>query len=82
MARLLLQAAYAAGSNAPWDIAVVGYDNVPMAEFSIPPLTTTELGTDEIAKLSVDLLSARVEGRSSAPVEFVTNASLNARLSA
>jgi DNA-binding LacI/PurR family transcriptional regulator len=77
-----LQAAYSAGLSTPRDIAVVGFDNVPMAEFSIPPLTTIEPGTDEIAKLAVDLLSARVEGRSAAPVELVASCSLIARQSA
>ncbi|WZH35569.1 MAG: LacI family DNA-binding transcriptional regulator [Microbacterium enclense] len=77
-----LQAAYAAGLHAPRDLAVVGFDNVPMAEFSIPPLTTIEPGTEEIAKLAVDLLAARVEGRASTPVELVASSSLVARQSA
>jgi len=77
-----LHAAYAAGKQVPRDLAVVGFDNVPMAEFALPPLTTVEPGTDEIAKLAVDLLAARVEGRSTQPVELVANFSLIARASA
>lgn len=77
-----LHAAYAAGMTVPNDIAIVGFDNVPMAEFTIPPLTTIEPGVDEIAKLAVDMLFARVEGRSTMPVELVTSYSLIARQSA
>ncbi|WP_230674282.1 LacI family DNA-binding transcriptional regulator [Rathayibacter sp. Leaf248] len=77
-----LQAAFAAGLSTPRDIAVMGFDNVPMAEFSIPPLTTIEPGTGEIARLAVDLLAARIEGRSGTPAELVTSFSLIARQSA
>jgi DNA-binding LacI/PurR family transcriptional regulator len=77
-----IHAAYAAGKRIPDDIAIVGFDNVPLAEFSIPPLTTIEPGTDQIAKLAVDLLASRVEGRSATPVELVANFALIARSSA
>lgn len=77
-----MHAAYAAGLRIPGDVAVVGFDNVPFAEFAVPPLTTVEPGTEEIAKLSVDLLAARVEGRAAMPVELVANCSLVARQSA
>lgn len=77
-----LHTAQSTGLSVPGDIAVVGFDNVPFAEFSVPPLTTIEPGTDEIAKLAVDLLAARVEGRSLMPVELVANCSLIARQSA
>ena len=67
--------------SAPDDVAVVGFDNVPMAEFSVPALTTVEPGTDQIAKHAVDLLAARVEGRDGAPSELFTDFSLVVRRS-
>lgn len=72
----------ARGLTAPHDVAVVGFDNVPMAQFSVPPLTTIEPGTAQIAKHAVDLLAARVEGRAGTPTEIVTECSLVVRRSA
>lgn len=72
----------ARGVRVPDDIAVIGFDNVPMAEFSIPPLTTIEPGTDQIAKQAVDLLASRVEGRAGPPTELFTDSSLVVRRSA
>ncbi|MFF2051237.1 LacI family DNA-binding transcriptional regulator [Leifsonia sp. NPDC058194] len=72
----------ARGLRAPDDVAVVGFDNVPMAEFSVPPLTTVEPGTAQLAKLAVDLLAARVDGRQDPPQEISTDCSLIVRRSA
>ncbi|WP_345545223.1 LacI family DNA-binding transcriptional regulator [Microbacterium jejuense] len=77
-----LHALAARGLRAPDDVAVIGFDNVPMAEFSVPPLTTIEPGTAQIAKHAVDLLAARVEGRATAPTELITDCSLVVRRSA
>lgn len=72
----------ARGLRAPDDIAIIGFDNVPMAEFSVPPLTTIDPGTGQIAKQAVDLLASRVEGRAAAPAELMTDCSLVVRRSA
>lgn len=72
----------ARGLRAPDDVAVIGFDNVPMAEFAVPALTTVEPGTSEIARQSVDLLAARVEGRAGEPTEVFVDFSLVVRRSA
>ncbi|WP_426592590.1 LacI family DNA-binding transcriptional regulator [Cellulomonas sp. McL0617] len=72
----------ARGLSSPNDVAVIGFDNVPMAEFAVPPLTTIEPGTDQIAKHAVDLLAARVEGRADGPTEIFATCSLVVRRSA
>lgn len=77
-----LHAAEAAGMSVPDDIAIMGFDNVPLSQFSVPPLTTIEPCTEEIANNAVDLLAARIEGRASNPVELVASCSLIARRSA
>ena len=77
-----LHALASRGLTAPDDVAVIGFDNVPMAEFSIPPLTTVEPGTGQIAKHAVDLLAARLEGRPDGPTEIFTACSLVVRRSA
>ncbi|WP_394550656.1 LacI family DNA-binding transcriptional regulator [Agromyces sp. MMS24-JH15] len=70
------------GLRVPDDIAVVGFDNVPAAQYTYPPLTTIDPGTDQLAKHAVDLLAARVAGRSDPPREVVTDCSLVVRRSA
>ncbi|WP_395244072.1 LacI family DNA-binding transcriptional regulator [Agromyces sp. MMS24-K17] len=70
------------GLRVPDDVAVVGFDNVPAAQYSFPPLTTIEPGTDQLAKHAVDLLAARVAGRNDPPREIVTDCSLVVRRSA
>jgi DNA-binding LacI/PurR family transcriptional regulator len=72
----------AAGLRVPDDVAVIGFDNVPVSEFAVPPLTTIEPGTAQIAQLAVDLLAARVAGRGGAPTEIFTDCSLVVRRSA
>jgi DNA-binding LacI/PurR family transcriptional regulator len=37
-----LQAAHKLGLSVPGDIAIAGFDNIPLAAFTIPPLTTVE----------------------------------------
>ncbi len=77
-----LHSAYAAGLRMPDDLAIVGFDNVPQAQFTTPSLTTIDPGTEQIAKLAIDLLAARVQGRTTTPTEHITNSSLIARESA
>lgn len=77
-----LHAIATAGLRVPDDIAVVGFDNVPIAQYAYPPLTTIEPGTDQIAKHAVDLLAARINGRTDPPREIFTECSLVVRRSA
>ncbi len=53
-----------AGLNTPGDVAIVGFDDVPLAAFVTPPLTT--LRTDPIiqGKEAVDMLMARISRES------------------
>lgn len=71
-----------AGLSVPDDIAVVGFDNAPASQYSYPPLTTIEPGTEQIAKNAVDMLWARVNGSADPPREIFTDCSLVVRRSA
>lgn len=77
-----LHAVAARGLTVPDDVAVAGFDNGPAGQFAVPALTTLDPSTRQIAKHAVDLLAARVEGRSYAPREIVTDFSLVIRKSA
>jgi DNA-binding LacI/PurR family transcriptional regulator len=70
------------GLRVPEDVAVIGFDNVPAAQYAVPPLTTIDPGTVRIAKHAVDMLATRVSGRTDPPRELVTTSSLVVRRSA
>ena len=57
-------AAYQMGIRIPEDISLVGYDDLELAQFFCPPLTTIRLSTLEIANQAVSLLIGRIAGTS------------------
>lgn len=60
----LLGAAVRAGMRVPADLSVVGYDNIPLSAFSVPPLTTVDQPKERMGRLAVEMCLAAVEGRS------------------
>lgn len=56
----ILRAMYERGRNVPHDVSVVGFDDVPEAEYFIPPLTTVRPDFDEVARETLDLLLAQL----------------------
>jgi LacI family transcriptional regulator len=68
------------GLRVPEDISVVGFDDIQMAEFTEPPLTTVRLLRTEVARLACDALlqSIRTHG---AGVEFRMGTALVVRSS-
>jgi len=59
----LLSEAYQQGVRIPQDLSVIGFDNLPIAEISIPPLTTVEQRAEELGQQAVALLLAALEGK-------------------
>lgn len=57
----LYSAANQRGLLIPKDLSVVGFDNIFMAEYMMPPLTTYGAPIDELAKLSVSCLIEQIE---------------------
>jgi len=62
MAVGVLSALAAAGCRVPQDVAVVGCDDVPLAEYLVPPLTTVHVPLAETGEQAVDLLLRRIRG--------------------
>jgi LacI family transcriptional regulator len=58
----VLHAAYRAGYRVPDDFSVIGFDDIHMAEVTIPPLTTIQMSRFELARGAVSALRAQVEG--------------------
>lgn len=59
-----MNAALAQGLVVGQDIAVTGYDNVPMSEFLFPPLTTVKQPIQEAGEAVIDLLLRQINGDS------------------
>lgn len=57
-----LAAARAQGLAVPDDIAIVGFDNVPLAAYATPPLTTVEQPTAEQGRKAAGMLLERIAG--------------------
>jgi len=51
-----------AGLSIPEDVAIVGFDNVPLAAYTAPPLTTVDQPTKEQGREAARLLLERIEG--------------------
>ncbi|WP_421594475.1 LacI family DNA-binding transcriptional regulator [Shinella sp. M27] len=53
-----------AGLSIPKDIAVISFNDIPVAQFLTPPLTTVRIHGEHIGETAVDLLLERLSGRS------------------
>jgi DNA-binding LacI/PurR family transcriptional regulator len=62
MALGLLRAFAEAGISVPGDVQVVGFDDIPEAEFFNPPLTTVRQDFDEVGRRTFYLLSEQMSG--------------------
>jgi DNA-binding LacI/PurR family transcriptional regulator len=61
MALGLLHALSERGRRVPEDISVVGFDDIPEAEFLRPALTTVHQDFDEVGRRGLELLLARID---------------------
>ncbi|MCP3031645.1 LacI family DNA-binding transcriptional regulator [Halobacillus sp. A1] len=58
-----LRALHDAGLNVPNDVSIVSFNDIEMAKYLNPPLTTAKVFSDEMGKSAVKLLNERIEGR-------------------
>ncbi len=54
------QALYQSGLRIPQDMALVGYDDIELARYMTPPLTTIHQPKDELGELAIDVLIHRM----------------------
>ncbi len=55
-----LRALGEAGVRVPDDVAVIGFDNIDESRFSVPSMSSVDPGRDEIARVAVETLLARI----------------------
>ncbi len=58
----VIRAAGDQGVKVPEDLSVIGFDDIPWAQFSSPPLTTIEMPIEEMAAEAIDRLMKRIDG--------------------
>src|SRR5438876_32438 len=61
----LMREAFDYGIRVPEDLSVVGFDDIRLAQFMIPPLTTVQMSQTELASLAFKALLNHVESDSS-----------------
>lgn len=71
MALGALRAAAEAGCSVPKDLAIVGYDDLELAQYTNPPLTTIAQPKKEIGVQAVHLLVDRMSDRDRSPSRLV-----------
>ena len=58
-----MRAARDLGRQVPDDIAVAGFDNVPMSAYTTPPLTTVNQPTAILGRRAAEFVLDRIEGK-------------------
>jgi len=77
----VLRAVRELGRSVPGDVSVVGFDDVILASYTDPPLTTIRVGKDQMGRLATARVLDLVEGRRSdaredvVPVELIVRSS-------
>jgi LacI family transcriptional regulator len=81
MAFGVLRAAAEHRRRVPEDLAVVGYDDIDLARYAVPPLTTVAQPRRELGRAAVRLLVNRAGSRPLPPQQALLPVSLQVRQS-
>jgi LacI family transcriptional regulator len=57
----VLHTLYRTTHNVPADISVVGFDDIHLAQFMLPPLTTVQMSCKDLAAAAIEALRAGIE---------------------
>jgi len=63
----VMRQSYEESISIPRDLSVVGFDDIRLAQFILPPLTTVQMSQSELAKLAFHALLAEVQRETPAP---------------
>lgn len=67
-----LRAAQDMGLSVPGDVAIAGFDDIPLAAYASPPLTTVSQPIRQQGEMAAQILVNRIEGRSQGTVALHT----------
>ena len=59
----VMREAYDRGISIPRELSVIGFDDIRLAEFTTPPLTTVRMSQKQLAEFAFQALRGEVEGR-------------------
>ena len=78
-----MREAYDQGIKIPADLSVIGFDDIRLAQFTIPPLTTVQMSQKELAQIAFRALLDEVgrESPSTQKSEYELNTNLILRRS-
>ena len=68
-----------AGLRVPDDIAVVGFDDIPLARFVSPPLSTLRVGVYELGRQALELLVGAIDRKNESDSKGEANTESNAK---
>jgi LacI family transcriptional regulator len=79
----VMRQAFELGIGVPKELSIVGFDDIRMADFVIPPLTTVQMSQTELARLAFDALLKEVKREKPSPdgTEYVLKTQLVLRSS-
>ncbi len=63
----VMREAYDYGIKIPDDLSIIGFDDIRLAQFMIPPLTTVQMSQSELARIAFQALMNDVGRKSPAP---------------
>jgi DNA-binding LacI/PurR family transcriptional regulator len=74
----VMRRSHEAKMSIPGDLSVIGFDDIHLAQFVIPPLTSIQMSQAELARLAFNALMADVERETPAPngTEYVLKTNL------
>ena len=81
MALGLIRALHERGRRVPEDVSIVGFDDIPEAEFFLPPLTTVRQDFNEMGRLALHCLLDGIGARQRSTVPSIVPATLIVRAS-
>jgi DNA-binding LacI/PurR family transcriptional regulator len=67
-----LRAAHTLGMDVPGQMAVAGFDHIPLSAYTTPPLTTVKQSITEQGQMAARLLVGRIEGSIKGPRQLHT----------
>lgn len=65
------KAAHEMNIHIPNDVSLIGFNDLPSAQYMIPPLTTVRLDINYMAEVAVELLVKTIENNLSLPIQII-----------